>query len=623
MKITPRDYQKDSVDAMIGFAKSHDPSEHAYVNLPTGAGKSVVIADFCERLAKAKKRVLVLCRQGELVQQNAERLEQLSDGVKVGIYSASLGRKEVDAQVIFATVQSVARNIKAFRNISCVLIDEVHQVPQSESSQYGTVIKALREDYSKCRVFGLTATPYRLASGMIHGEGKLFHECVYEVPLKKMLDDGHITPWRTPDVRTVDVSGVKIKGGEYDTEQLSEAFIEKVEDNAREIIALSKGRERILVFASSVAHAEALESVLRASTASLVTTVTGETDKDQRASIIKAFGLSGTQMFLINVGVFTTGFDAPNVDCVAICRATKSAGLFYQILGRGMRRCEGKEDFLVLDFGGNFEEHGDPIDINFGRSEEKDHRLYCDDCDVVQMAEADSCSQCGKVLAHKECLGCGSQVPKNWKVCKSKLDQENLFSEECGFDFMAKRCRNTLQDKSPCLAIIDEAVEICSNCQNAIDRAIQEGKSLKNSCFAVEKQKPEWWRVEETYYALHVPKDENKPPTLRVTYKCKKDEVDSLVGKTEINGRFMEWVCLEHEGFAKRKAESWWRTCSKCLVPDSIAEAEALVKKGGVRNPSLILVENDGKWKRIVARKFSVPMPDKVYLDFEDEEPPF
>ena len=389
-------------------------------------------------------------------------------------------------------------------------------------------------------------------------------------------------------------------------------------------MALSKDRNRVLVFASSVAHAEALESVLGASTGDLVTVVTGETPKPQREAVIKAFGTNGKKMYLINVGVFTTGFDAPNVDCVAICRSTMSAGLFYQILGRGMRKLDGKDDFLVLDFGGNFEEHGDPTDHNFGRKEEKDQRLYCEDCDLVQMAEADSCSNCGKVLAHKECPKCLSQVPKKWAVCKSKLDKEHLFSEDCGWDFLAKRCRNLMPDKSECLAIISEEQEFCTNCQNAIDRAIQEGNNINNSCFT-KKEEPVWWRVEETTYALHTPKDENKRPTLRVTYKCYKEDYDELVGdKVKTNARFMEWICLEHEGFAKTKATNWWRQVSRCTCPDSIVEAEELIKKGGVRDPSLVLVDNDGKWKRVVARKFKAPMPEKVYLSFEeDDECPF
>ena len=618
MKITPRDYQRESVEAMKAYAKNNPPSSHAYVELPTGSGKSVVIADFCEQLVRAGKRVLVLCRQGELVKQNAERLEQLADGVKVGIYSASLGRKDVDADVIFGTVQSVARSVHNLGRINCILVDEAHQIPPKADSQYGKVVNEIRKYQPKCRLFGLTASPYRTSSGLIHGEGKIFDECCYQVPLQKMLDDGHISPWTLPDVSKVDLSNVHIKGGEYDIEEMSDAFIAKVEDNAREVLGLCEGRRRVLVFASSIAHANALSLVLGRSGAHTAM-VTGDTHRTKRETILDVFtGSNPKQIILINVGVLTTGFDAPNVDAVVLCRATKSAGLFYQILGRGMRRCEGKSDFLVLDFGGNFDEHGDPTDPNFGRSEKEAKRLMCDACKVFAPAEDCRCPQCGVVLDFKACPACGNLEPKDARKCTAKKDPENLFSDLCEFDFLARRCRNVKPDASECLAIVDKEDETCLECQNAIDRALQEGKTLKNSCVKAEKY---WWKVEEVEYNLHKPKDEGKPPSLRVVYKCVREETDDLIGKkVALRGRFMEWICFEHEGFAQGRARKWWGESSSSICPDSVVEAEELIAKGAIREPFLILTQADGKWQRIIQRKFNQDKPERVFLDFEEED---
>lgn len=613
----PRDYQSGAVDAMVGFAKSSKPSEHAYVHLPTGSGKSVVIAEFCRRAVGAKKKVLVLCRQGELVQQNAERFEQFT-GIKAGVYSASLNRKETDTSVIFATVQSVVNAVKHLPMINCILIDECHQIPQTDDSQYGQVINELRERNAKMRVFGLTASPYRLGSGMIHGEDKLFDECCYSVPLRRMLEDGHITGWSTPGVNQVDTSGIKVRGGEYAPEELSEAFIEKVESNAKEIIALTEGRNRVLVFATSVAHAEALQAILRASTGDLVTTVTGTTNKTERAAVLKAFvSPASKRFFLINVGVLTTGFDAPNVDAIAICRATKSAGLFYQILGRGMRRCEGKDDFLVLDFGGNFEEHGCPLEEDFGMKDQDNKILLCKECKSVVKAESDRCGECGLLMRSKECPSCNQQRPLSEGKCGTMLD----LLTTCDYDFLAKRCKSTLESGDLCNAIIAETDEICGNCRNRIEKALQEGKTLRDSVFVEDKPEPEWWEVDEVSYVRHVPKEEGKLHTLRVTYTCIKKSKCEITGKdVELKGRFMEWVCFEHEGFAQKKAVAWWNKRSKCLVPETIVEAQELIEKGGIREPFIILVDKDGKWRRIVAEKFKADKPERVFLSFEEDD---
>lgn len=619
MKIKPRDYQAGATKAMLTFAMKNAPDVHAFCDLPTGSGKSVVIADFCEQLVKHGKRVLVLCRQGELVQQNSERLQQMTDDVKVGIYSASLGRKDVQADVIFGTVQSVVRNVHDLGRINCILIDECHQIPAKADSQYGKVINKIREYQPKCRVFGLTATAYRTGSGLIYGEGKVFDECCYSVPLQRMLDDGHITPWSLPDVEQVDVSGVRIKGGEYDIEELSDAFLKKVDENISEMIALTEDRKRVLVFATSIAHAHALQIGLGRN-GKMVDVVTGDTHKSQRESILRGFCAEPKrQRFLINVGVLTTGFDAPNVDAVAICRATKSAGLFYQILGRGMRKYEGKHDFLVLDFGGNFEEHGDPTDPNFGRSSQEKQRVMCGSCKVYLDAEDCRCPECKTPLVFKDCLQCGGSRPSDETVCQAALDT-TLFPEICGFDFTLRRCRRPLKDDQICLHPVTAEDEYCQGCQNEIEKAQQKGESLKNSCVKVDKPKY-WWNVEEVSYTLHQPKDENKQPSLRVTYKCLREEFDEMLGqKVKVNGRFMEWVCFEHEGFAKNRAIKWWNEVSTSSCPDAIIEAEELIRRGAVREPFLIMTQEDGKWQRIIAKKFNTDKPERVLLDFEEDD---
>ena len=614
-----RDYQAETLKKLKHWIKRH-PSGDPCVDLPTGSGKSVVIAGFCLELVAAKRRVLVLCRQKELVEQNAERLEQLAGGsLSVGVYCAGLGRKDRDTDVIFATIQSVADRVHDLGPIHAILVDECHQIPAKSDSQYGKLIAAVREYNPKCRLIGLTASPYRTTSGLVYGEGKIFTDCAHAVQLQKMLDDGYITPWTFPDALTqVDVSNISLRGSEYDLDELSEAFIEKVEDNVREIVSHCKGRKRVLVFATSIAHARALQGLLGASGA-IVNMITGSDHASKRDSTIRAFKAEPKkQMYLINVGVLTTGFDAPNVDAVVICRATKSAGLFYQILGRGMRLAEGKDDFLVLDFGGNFEEHGDPKDLNFGRAKEEEKRLECSECGHLALAEDARCSQCGHILNFKNCPQCHQRVPLDQRKCEVKLEPGNLFSEICQFDFTKRRCNYEQQDGSKCLEEIQPEDDCCPKCKRLIEIKQQEGKNLKSTSHRADINK--WVRVTETIFAYHTPKDENKNPTLRVTYVLDTDALEDAED-TWVPKRVMEWVCLEHEGFAKSKADKWWEKFSAYDHPGSIAEAMEIVHNGGLREPFMVLVQDDGKWKRIVAHKFRSDRPQPKDIDFGEEAP--
>lgn len=157
-----RDYQQEAVDRVVEyFKKTRAP---AAVVLPTGAGKSLVIAELA-RIARG--RVLVLAHVKELVEQNYEKYT--SHGVSAGIFSASLGRKDRDQKAIFGSVQSVARAAdEFFEGFSLLVIDECHRVAEEGETQYQEVIKKLRDRNPELRILGLTATPYRLGLGWIY-----------------------------------------------------------------------------------------------------------------------------------------------------------------------------------------------------------------------------------------------------------------------------------------------------------------------------------------------------------------------------------------------------------------------------------------------------------------------
>ncbi|MEC7376647.1 MAG: DEAD/DEAH box helicase, partial [Pseudomonadota bacterium] len=356
-----RPYQQEAVDATLNHFRHSD--ESAVIVLPTGAGKSLVIAELA-RLARRK--ILVLTHVKELVEQNHAKYE--SYGLQGGIFSAGLKRKERHHQVTFASVQSVSANLDDFRDeYSLVLIDECHRVSGEDTSQYQRIIELLRRQNKSLKVLGLTATPYRLAMGWIYRyhyrgfvrgteeQAKPFQHCIYELPLSYMINRGYLT---RPELVNAAVAQydfstlVPDRSGEYtekDVNQLlskhkrvTRAIIEQVRELAAE-------RQGVMIFAATVEHAREITGYLPESETALIT---GATDLKDRDALIQRFKQRQLK-FLVNVSVLTTGFDAPHVDFIAILRPTQSVSLYQQIVGRGLRLSEGKRDCLVIDYAGN------------------------------------------------------------------------------------------------------------------------------------------------------------------------------------------------------------------------------------------------------------------------------
>lgn len=616
MKLTPRDYQREAVDAIFKWCTDHDPTDSCYVEMPTGSGKSVVIALFCSMLANSNKRVIVLCRQAELVEQNAERFQQIAGGkISVGIFCAGLGRKDYDCDVTFATIQSVKKHALKLGQINCVLVDEAHQIPARSDSQYGEFLSDIQQYNPKCRMVGLTATPYRLQgsakSKLIHGEGQMFSGCAYAVSINRMLLEEMITPWTVPDVHEVDVSNIRIRGGDFDLEEMSTEFIDKCESNIEEIIALCEHRSKVLIFATTVAHAQVIYHTINTEQSMSCRILTGTTEKHERTRIIKDFQ-HGNLKYLVNVGVLTTGFDAPNVDAIAVCRATQSPGLFYQIIGRGMRKHPHKDDFLILDFGGNFDRLGDPKEINFGRPEKVEMRQECPKCHEIVMHEDIRCPTCKLILKERECPGCHHMVPADTKVCESLMDPANLFSDKCGFDFTVRRCWNMMPSGEKCTTILAEGEIICSTCNAEKERRLHgefEAKCAKKK----DKEPPRHCRVLDIEYSYHKSRDPMKPDSLKVTYRVEPWEEENTGDLSR--RKVAEWVCFRHEGYARRKARDWWAQRSKQICPADIDEALYIATEGGLAEPKMITVQKDGKYDRIIDYQLFNETPDSVYVD--------
>ncbi len=355
--ITLRPYQSEDIDKIMDCLAG---GYHPVCAVATGGGKSVYIAELCKRL---DGRILVVTHRKELISQNEAGFIR-HGGEDVGVYSAGLNRRDMEARVVFAGVASIHRRMDQLQEAGefwYVIWDEAHTnlTRPSEPSMGTTIMKA-------CPIaqrIGMSATPYRLDSGAIYGgDDSWFDVLACERGITELTELGYLAP--LSGVQTAsdpDVSGVHTRGGDFILSELSRAFSEEdvVSLACDEITSLAWDRQSILAFCVDKAHAS-LVSMELATRGIQNQIVVEDTKAKDRFEILEDFKVRKLRC-IVNVGVLTTGFDAPVVDCVAILRATQSKALFVQMMGRGCRLHESKEDCLVLDLGGNLRRH-QPVD---------------------------------------------------------------------------------------------------------------------------------------------------------------------------------------------------------------------------------------------------------------------
>jgi len=453
-----RDYQQEAVSKALNyFRKKRDP---AVIVLPTGAGKSLVIAELA-RIASG--RVLVLAHVKELVEQNHLKYE--SYGLGAGIYSAGLNKKDSQQKVIFGSIQSVAKaEDEFFEDFTLLVIDECHRVSLEAESQYAKVIKKLKENNPKLCILGLTATPYRLGVGWIYNYGydselltqetRFFKQCVYELPLKYMIKRGYLTPPVTVDIPVTCYDFSELSESKlYTTKQVEELLRKQKRLTpliVKNIIDITEKyhRQGVMIFSSTVKHAHEIMTSLPKEQTRLVI---GETEGSERDEIINDFKLRKFK-YLVNVSVLTTGFDAPHVDVIAILRPTESVSLYQQIIGRGLRLSPNKKDCFVLDYTGMGHDVYSPTVRDKRTTPESVPVLVnCPKCDFENSFWGRVDSD-GDLIEHygRKCRG-GSQDPDTleitpcgylfrYKVCPQCTHQNDVTAREC------KNCKAVLID---------------------------------------------------------------------------------------------------------------------------------------------------------------------------------
>jgi len=457
--ITLRPYQTEAVSAVYDHLRQRD--DHPCVVIPTAGGKTPVMAAICrDTVTQWDGRVLILAHVKELLEQAVDKLTHMAPDLwnRIGVYSAGLKSRDIEHPIIVAGIQSVYRRAAELDRFDLVLIDEAHMLPPDGEGMYRTFLADAHVVNPSVRLIGLTATPYRMTTGMICGPENLLNHVCYEVGARELIVQGYLCPLKTKAGRQkVDTSDLHIRGGEFIAGEV-EALMDDdalVRSACREIVDHTGERHSVLIFASGVKHARHVQSVL-GEMGLTCGFVCGETLSSERADTLERFK-DGDLKYLVNVNVLTTGFDAPNIDCVAMLRPTNSPGLYYQMVGRGFRLDPSKDDCLVLDFGGNILRHG-PVDA---------------------LEIGDRSSGNGEAPA-KECPECQAVIHAAYGTCP-----------ECGHEFPPP--------------------ERQQHDRQASTAGILSGEVTESE-----------YEVTEVYYSVHVKRDapEDHPRTMRVDYRC-------------------------------------------------------------------------------------------------------
>ena len=553
-----RPYQRDAVEAVYRHLRERD--DQPCVVIPTAGGKSVVIATICrDAVQRWQGRVLLVTHVRELIEQNVDKILRLAPDLAplIGINSAGLGQRDTAHPIIAAGIQSIYQQAAALGHFDLAVVDECHLLPADGEGRYLTFFAAARRINPRLRVIGFTATPYRLSSGPLCAPNNVLNHICYEVGVRELIDQGFLAPLVAKAGQAkVDTAGLQVRGGEFVAGAAEELMDHEqlVASACQEIVSHTVTRKSVLIFAAGIRHGRHLAQVLGELTGATIGQVYGDTLAFERDETLAQFR-DGRLKYLVNVGVLTTGFDAPNIDCIVLLRPTNSTGLFVQMLGRGFRLHPGKNDCAVLDFAGNVLRHG-PVDA----------------VAVHQDGGRDAADEPDRKQAKAvECPTCRALLPRGTDVCP-----------HCSYLFPLPKIQH--EARAAAAAVLAPAGSVVE------------------------------YDVADTQYFVHhkrgAPPD--APRTLRVDY---------CVG---FNQLCSEWVCFEHHGWARHKAETWWRQRSRALLPATAAEAAQLAHSGAVARTRRITVRRvEGeRLDRIIAHTLAAVPPWREPGWDEDEPLP-
>lgn len=484
-EIEPRPYQwlvyEKTAEVIRKFGKDPKPS---FVTASVGAGKTIMIAMIARRFQDMGWEGLVIARQGEIIEQDAEELWNLS--VKNSLFSASLGRKSTAYPLIAGTVGTIINGIfdekdksgnvlsKGALSEFCpryILVDECHQVNwedivgEDSDTQYGVI---MTEFNRRCKakyghdviVIGYTGSPFRGTDSI---KGAYWKHEIINIDTKYLVDNGFLVPtiFGLHDIDDLhyDLSAFEASGNdgvqEFTTEQLKQMQKEILEQGTLtqkimlKVMELTKNRNGVLITCAGKKHCQEAAKYLPDRSYAIVTEDMGQ--KARRKALKDAY--TGKIKYVFQIGCLTTGVNIPLWDTSVILRKIMSLTLLVQLLGRGMRLLKKdqinagyhKEDHLVLDFSGTMFELGqlyeDPIleEAEAQRSKRSGEQVPCPKCGAMNSPYARRC-------IGKDALSPDGRCEEFFSYIRCGFDKHGIriFDDGCGTknDPTARYCRH-------------------------------------------------------------------------------------------------------------------------------------------------------------------------------------
>lgn len=563
MKKQPRDYQVYARNSVINYFRNGGVG-NPLVAMPTGTGKSVVIADLLWYILShwGCQRILVLTHVKELIEQNYDELLEMWPSAPAGIYSSGIGRRDTMQPIIFGGIASVIKKWAELGRFDLVFVDECHLVNPEEAGMYRTLFGYLKIANPHLKVVGFTATPWKLGHGSIVEDGIFTDICCDMTGVEAfnwLIAQGYlcpVVPKKTALLLNTD--GVHMRGNEFIPSELQTAVDKEHITRAalKEAATLGADRNSWLIFASGVEHACHIAEMLNNEFGISAVAIHGKLSKTARKDAIEGFK-SGKYRVAVNNNVLTTGFNHPGIDMIVMLRPTASAVLWVQMLGRGTRPLyvgyydlttqagrlqaiheSDKHNCLVLDFAGNTKRLGpinDPV---------KPHRK----------------GEGGGEAPVKECPHCNTWNHASVRFCggvsKHDTDRFDPTSDYCGEEF---HFETKLKQAASTEALIKSDAPI-----------VEVFKIDHITCIKHVNQNGEMMKV--SYYC---------------GYKC-----------------FTEFVAPDHPKQGMRTAARTWVTARGGNVyPESTAQLLDLVES--LTTPTHLRVWINQKYPRILATDFT------------------
>src|SRR5574344_221450 len=376
-----RPYQQKTLDKIIEGLS--DGSNKVLVNLPTGAGKTVLAAEFIRLCLQWNKRVIFCVNREELVKQTYNKFSAVTDSLSV-VKSGMENLFNEDARVQIIGLQTYHAR-KPELDCDVLIIDEIHD-------GYGSKMQSeLIKTFPDAKLIGLSATPIDSKGYLLDG----FDAYINEVQTADLIKLGYLAKPITYSPVEFDLSNVSMVGDDYNNKEVDDIVIDlnkvkSIVDNW-ERLAIAK---KTLVFANSIKHAELIykEYVRRGYTNIDIIHSKTEDLKTKRANI-------KNKQIIINCGILTTGYDDDTIECVLLARPTAILKLYLQIVGRGLRVNDTKKECLILDCANCVSKHGLAEDYRYYavHKAKNNEPLYvcCPECGNVEPIHVKQCTICG------------------------------------------------------------------------------------------------------------------------------------------------------------------------------------------------------------------------------------